>query len=175
MSTDPNPYMSSASEATGFSTGYQATSGQQILASRGNRFLAALIDGLILLVCFAPILGILSMTGILQSESTLGQIFVSLLTTAIGVAIYVLVNGKLLISQGQTWGKKIMKIRILRQDGTQANAQELILKRYIALVAISIIPYVGNLFVIVDALMIFRENRQCLHDDIAGTKVVEAL
>ena len=36
------------------------------------------------------------------------------------------------------------------------------------------VPYVGGLFSLVDILCIFGEERRCIHDMIAGTKVVEA-
>jgi hypothetical protein len=38
--------------------------------------------------------------------------------------------------------------------------------------AIAMIPYVGNVIALIDVLMIFRTSRKCLHDDIAGTKVI---
>jgi uncharacterized RDD family membrane protein YckC len=39
---------------------------------------------------------------------------------------------------------------------------------------ISTIPFVGWIYAIVDVLFIFSENKQCLHDKIAGTIVVNA-
>ncbi len=38
----------------------------------------------------------------------------------------------------------------------------------------SVIPYVGNIYGLVDALFIFSESRQCVHDKIADTIVVKA-
>ena len=40
--------------------------------------------------------------------------------------------------------------------------------------AISIIPVIGSLVGLIDALLIFRDNRRCLHDNIADTMVVVA-
>ena len=34
------------------------------------------------------------------------------------------------------------------------------------------VPYLGMIFHLVDSLFIFREDRRCLHDRIAGTRVV---
>jgi hypothetical protein len=34
------------------------------------------------------------------------------------------------------------------------------------------IPFVGNFVGLVDALMIFGEDHRCLHDRIAGTRVI---
>jgi hypothetical protein len=36
------------------------------------------------------------------------------------------------------------------------------------------IPYVGNLYGLVDHLFIFGERRQCVHDKIADTIVIKA-
>jgi hypothetical protein len=37
------------------------------------------------------------------------------------------------------------------------------------------IPGIGNLFSFADALLIFRSNRKCAHDEFAATKVVTTL
>ena len=42
------------------------------------------------------------------------------------------------------------------------------------LLVIALIPVVGWLYGLVDALMIFRDSRKCLHDNIADTIVVKA-
>ena len=39
---------------------------------------------------------------------------------------------------------------------------------------VSMIPLVGVLLVWVDILMIFRRDRRCAHDLVAGTRVVKA-
>jgi hypothetical protein len=36
----------------------------------------------------------------------------------------------------------------------------------------TVVPYLGAIFHMVDCLTIFREDRRCLHDHIAGTRVV---
>jgi uncharacterized RDD family membrane protein YckC len=39
---------------------------------------------------------------------------------------------------------------------------------------LSALAGIGWIFALVDALFIFREDRRCLHDFIAGTRVVRA-
>jgi uncharacterized RDD family membrane protein YckC len=39
---------------------------------------------------------------------------------------------------------------------------------------IGAIPYLGGIYGLVDALFIFRDDRRCVHDHIAGTRVVKA-
>jgi hypothetical protein len=37
-----------------------------------------------------------------------------------------------------------------------------------------LIPLAGNAFSLIDALFIFRQDRRCIHDMIASTRVVPA-
>jgi uncharacterized RDD family membrane protein YckC len=39
---------------------------------------------------------------------------------------------------------------------------------------IGAVPFVGFVYSLVDIFFIFRDDRRCLHDLIAGTKVVKA-
>ena len=48
------------------------------------------------------------------------------------------------------------------------------LARAVATWAITAIPVAGGIFALADLLFIFREDRRCLHDHIAGTRVVRA-
>ncbi len=57
-------------------------------------------------------------------------------------------------------------------DNTDASITKLIGLRYLPLSIAVLIPYVGMIFVFIDPLFIFREERRCIHDFIAGTKVV---
>ena len=45
--------------------------------------------------------------------------------------------------------------------------------RYFPLAVIAQIPFAGGIFSLIDCLFIFREDRRCIHDLIAGTKVVD--
>lgn len=145
------------------------------LASRMDRFLAALIDCLIAipfscLVSF--VIGIfLSMLG------DLGQIVLTLVSSAMNVAgglgLYLVIHGYLLSTRGQTVGKMMMKIQIVGEDGNMLPFGTLLLKRILPIWGIALVPCVGFVVVIADMLMIFRENRKCLHDDFASTKVIK--
>lgn len=45
-------------------------------------------------------------------------------------------------------------------------------KRFLFVQFLCSLPLAGVLFGMADSLMIFRENRRCVHDDFAGTKVI---
>ena len=84
-----------------------------------------------------------------------------------------------LAKDGQTLGKKAVGIRIVLLE-TQQNGGFVtnVLKRgFLAglpyFVFILFFPILGALYLWADALFIFRENRRCLHDLIAGTLVVQ--
>jgi len=86
--------------------------------------------------------------------------------------LYFLLNGYLLYMKGQTLGKKIMKIKIIQLNGELPPLFKIYGIRYFAINLIYSIPIIGTLFQIVDVLFIFRNDRRCIHDFLAGTKVI---
>ena len=116
-----------------------------VLASPLERFLAILIDGLIVTA--------ISLTGV-------GSI--------LGIA-YLLVKDSLPIFDGQSIGKKAMKIKVLDDDKNVSikNNYEKGLIRNITL----LIP----VFQFIDAFMVFSANRKRFGDQWAKTMVVKAI
>ena len=53
-----------------------------------------------------------------------------------------------------------------------ATALKLLGLRYVLVMLVQAIPMIGQLLGLIDALFIFRGDRRCVHDLIAGTKVV---
>jgi uncharacterized RDD family membrane protein YckC len=99
---------------------------------------------------------------------------ISALLAVLGFILFMLVNGYFLRATGQTLGKKLIGIRIVLLDNTAPALVRIIFLRYAPISAIALIPNVGGLATLVDSLFIFGESRRCLHDLIAGTKVVRA-
>jgi uncharacterized RDD family membrane protein YckC len=76
-----------------------------------------------------------------------------------------------LARDGQTLGKKALKIRIVRyDDGGNPGFVKAVLLRAFVNGLLGIIPLYG----LVDILFIFGADQRCIHDLIAGTKVVTA-
>ena len=75
---------------------------------------------------------------------------------------------------GQTIGKKLLSIKVVRSDGSRASLARIFWLRNIVNAIPGAIPLLGNLYVLADHLFIFGEKRQCLHDKIADTIVVRA-
>ena len=94
---------------------------------------------------------------------------------------------------GQTPGKMLMKTKVVFQDGgpltgsaafvrglvhTGPNLLVAAVTLVVSLVSMELIGAVGllelaaGLFGLVNALLIFRSSKRCLHDDAAGTRVV---
>lgn len=141
------------------------------LATRGSRFLAALIDGLIGMAIAVPFWLLSGMWDYIATGATAPLTFI-LAGGAYGFVGFVLVHYYFLNKNGQTVGKKILKIRITGTDDQLKGAPHLLLKRYLPVTIVSLIPLLGSLLMLVNLLFIFRKDRRCVHDLIAGTKVV---
>jgi uncharacterized RDD family membrane protein YckC len=140
------------------------------LATRGSRLAAAIIDGL----CFGGIgvIAALVVPGMQKSGS--GQ---TIAFTVMGIAMLAVVgiNLYLLYTSAATIGKRAMKIRIARTDGSQPGLARLIFLRGLPQWLVGAIPYLGNVASIVDVLFIFGAAQRCVHDYIADTVVIKAV
>ena len=92
----------------------------------------------------------------------------------LGFILFLLIHGYLIATRGQTVGKALLKIRIVRSDGSPASFGRIVGLRYLTTSVLASIPIAGTIYGLVDALMIFRASRRCLHDNIADTIVVTA-
>ena len=143
------------------------------LAGRGERLGAAIIDGLVQMAILLPAMFVSGyFSGILQGVQP--SVGMQLLWQAISMALFVAIQGYPLAQDGQTWGKKLLKMKIVDLAGNKPDFLRMIGLRYGVGYAIVLIPVIGTLYVLVDALFIFREDRRCIHDLIAGTRVVVA-
>lgn len=141
-----------------------------VLASRGSRFLAALVDVALQL---AVMLGVGALLGMAMFDDTAGfgtEVLINLLS----MAAFVAMHGVLLVRHGQTWGKRWLGLRIVRSDGSRASAGRVLGLRYGIGFVLAPVPGLGVVFGLLDALLIFRASHQCLHDTIADTIVVRA-
>jgi uncharacterized RDD family membrane protein YckC len=145
------------------------------LAGRGVRLGAVILDGLLLLAVTLPIQWF---GGFLPAAMNAARSGYSLpygmlaLWGAIGIAIFIAVQALPLHQSGQTWGKRVLNIRIVDLQGNKPPLWRLLALRYLPLQVLGQIPIFGVIATIVDALLIFRADRRCGHDLIAGTKVV---
>ena len=98
----------------------------------------------------------------------------------LGIAGYLLLNGWLLYSRGQTLGKLMTKIQIVSANsGEVAPFWKLIVIRawFFALLYLPLgYSFVGifALIPVIDHAFAFRSDRRCLHDILCSTRVVQA-
>lgn len=144
------------------------------LATLGQRLGASMLDSLIAVLCVIPaIIGIAMMDGS-TSESpppvALGLFGLTGLLF-LGLLIWNLV---LLATRGQTIAKKWLGIRIVTfPEGANPGGVKTILLRLLVNGLIGAVPLLGPIYSLVDICFIFREDRRCIHDLIAGTQVVK--
>ena len=162
-----NPYAAPEAELTPF----RVVTKHSELATRSSRFTAAILDGVIALAYGFPIL-YLTGTWNYMSRGQNPPVGLTIAGSVISFLMFVLVHGYFLKTNGQTVGKKLTGIRIADLDGNVPDVTKVILARYLPISVISLIPVVGMFFPLLDVLFIFRGDRRCIHDLIAGTKVV---
>ncbi len=167
MSDENNPYDSPKSEI------YTQTQELNDLASRWLRLFAALIDNIIAFVIILPLMFYFDIFDLAFQNKELSYSY-TLIFTAIGVVMYMLIHGYLLKTRGQTVGKLALGIKIVSLDGDLPAFPSLILKRYAPLWLLQLVPSL-NLLSLIDAVFIFRSDKRCIHDLIAGTKVIRII
>lgn len=137
-------------------------------AGRVERLVAAILDTFFIV---GAIVLIVVPAAVLDGGN--GAVIATILLGLLGVSAVAVAQLVLLSTRGQTIGKKIMRIRIVKQETLENGGFATnVLMRGIVPGLIGLVPYVGPLFSIVDKLFIFGEERRCIHDLIAGTIVI---
>ena len=148
--------------------------GPGVLAGRWIRLGATMIDAVVAALAFG-LIALVTPFNIFQPPATSSGIWMLMLQNlVIGFIIFLLIHGYLLATQGQTIGKKLLGLRILRSNGERASLARLLgLRTFLGWILV-MIPFAGAIYALVDSLLIFRESHQCVHDNIADTIVVKA-
>ena len=129
------------------------------LADPGSRLVAQIINSVIALAMCA--LGWIITT---KSESASALLFWSPMAGLLIIQAYFLTR------QGQSLGKMIMNVRIVRIDSnSNGGFVTNVLLRAIVNDFLCLLPIYG----LVDVLFILRSDGRCIHDLLAGTRVVK--
>jgi len=148
--------------------------GPGVLAGRGTRLGATLIDAVVAGLAFG-LLALVSPFNIFKPPAASSGLWMLIVQNLVlGFIIFLIIHGYLIATRGQTIGKALLKIRIVRSDGSPASFARIVGLRYLTTSVLASIPVVGTIYGLVDVLMIFRASRRCLHDHIADTIVVTA-
>lgn len=128
---------------------------EQPIASIGERIAATLLD---VLFMFAYFIGIAFISGLVQSKAIW-------IIASIPIALYSLISE--LVMNGQSWGKKIMKIKVVKSDGTAVTFSGYFLRWITRL--FEIYALVGSIATIT---IILNRKGQRLGDIAANTTVI---
>lgn len=143
------------------------------LASVGRRLLARFLFLIGLAMMGALGFGLLVLGGpALKRDLTKDPTLAAAVLAAFPV-IYLLVNAAMLARTGQDVGKRYAGIRVVNADGSKANETTALLKRD-ALTFVIGLTGVGLIYWVADLVSLFGKGGRCLHDRIAGTRVVRA-
>ncbi|MFO1066108.1 MAG: RDD family protein [Pirellulales bacterium] len=150
------------------------------LAGRFTRFAAAMVDGIIMMAITMPVMFATGFVARTQAQQV--SIFEQIGMSLLGMVMMLALNGYLLATRGQTIGKLLTKIQIVdAQSGGRLPFLRVYVYRYLwmlpLVLVVAFIPGTAddglvNLLALIDALFIFGADRRCLHDHIAGSKVV---
>jgi uncharacterized RDD family membrane protein YckC len=159
-------------------------------ASRGARIGAALVNAFFYFLCTIP--GSLAMSRALMerypeiaegkfppiSEMDFTLVIGGVLWVYAGLGAGILLQALLLTARGQNLGKLLFGLRVVNaMDGSPAGFVRGAFLRFLVPVTLIIVlnlftAVLGFVFLLVDFCFIFREDGRCLHDLMAGTKVV---
>ncbi len=158
------------------------TSGGAELASLGQRLGAAVVDGLIFFAAYLPIILAIGIAAAMSAAAgeeapdpaSLQPNFALFGLGGALILALIVVNIVLLAKRGQTIGKRILAIRIVAAENDENPGWvKTIILRSVVNGIISSVPILGGIYALVDICFIFREDRRCIHDLIAGTRVVQ--
>jgi len=141
-------------------------------AGRGARLGATILDGIIFgAMVYLPLLVTVGFgTDAAADGGTNPVVVAGGLFTLAGLIAWSWLTIKYVARNGQSIAKKLLHIKVVRRDGSPASVSRIFWLRNVVNWLLGMIP----IYAIVDALFIFGESRQCLHDKIADTIVVKA-
>jgi uncharacterized RDD family membrane protein YckC len=142
------------------------------LSGRGTRLAAAIIDSILLIipntivfVLFYGFNGYMENLTKRNLEFTLSSLF-------LGLLVNLVFNGYPLYKNGQTIGKMIMDIKIVDMNNNIPSLFRSFFLRSFLFSVLVFIPFI-DFVAMLDIFFIFSQSRRCLHDRVAGTKVVD--
>lgn len=170
---DFNPYQSPTT-TTAVPLGYAPVETHR-LASRGTRFIGRLVDSLIYGVAVIPgfVIAIVFAHDRPRQQGG-GDDFVSamgILLIVGGLLAVVIINCVMIMQSGQSIAKKMFGMRIERLDGSPPGFVYGVLLRSWLPWFIGV--FFGALWAFADSVAIFSRERRCIHDHLAGTRVVD--
>lgn len=148
------------------------------LAKVRHRIMSALLDfsivvGLLMVIIIGKlpiIISIFSNTDHVVSTKFIVDIFRYGIIFAVIMLIYYIVLP--LLFNGQTFGKKVFKLRVVRENGEELDYKTMFYREGIGRILVNIAS-LGVSVVVSTIIMILREDKKDLADIMAKTKVID--
>ena len=136
------------------------------LASIGKRWAALIIDRfLFIFVAIALVVAVVVVTPDKPDDPRVFGIASAIVVAVIGYLTY---DAVMVRRSGQTIGKRLLKIRVVRADGEPVRAGQAWGRAITRLVAVHVLALVNY------GPALFTREKTCVHDLLAGTRVVNA-
>jgi uncharacterized RDD family membrane protein YckC len=136
------------------------------LASIGRRWAALIVDRILFILAgVALVVAVVLVTPETPEDPRLMGIVAAILVTYIG---YVSYDALMVRGGGQTLGKRLLKIRVVRADGQPVRSGQAwgrAVARGVMVHVLTLVNYGPSLF---------TSEKTCVHDLLAGTRVVNA-
>jgi uncharacterized RDD family membrane protein YckC len=172
-SAGDNPYQSPGDAGIDIRQGspYGRMYRQLGLASRWTRLAGAILDSLIHLLGAVPFGALGAFIGHLIEPNSEDAMFgMAMLLGAVGVLVVQIINWVLITKHGQSIAKRMLGMRIVTLDGRLPGFVNGVILRIWVPFAIN---QMCNLFGLLNVLWIFGDERRCIHDLIASTRVID--
>ena len=141
-----------------------------VLADRGTRLGAAILDGFIFAgLVYLPLMVTLGLNSAAGENGSDTIVLIGSALAMMGFVVWIGLTIRYVLRNGQSIAKKITGIKVVRSDGSPVNLGRIFWMRNVANGILSIIPLYG----LIEILFIFSESRQCIHDKLADTIVVK--
>lgn len=142
------------------------------LASRGQRFLGAMLDNMLYLLVASMFTGVIVATAIFFGAQLTEDDSVVYGALAVGLLGMIGLQSLLIATRGQTMGKMLLKTKIVSlESGQIPGFLQGVVVRFWLPVILAGIPVVKMLCVF-DVLAIAGSEQRCVHDYLAGTTVI---
>ena len=150
-----------------------------VLADRGTRLGAAMLDGIIFsALVYLPLFFIfrigLGSGSLISTPQNSTVLIIGAVLTLGGFGAWCWFTIKYVMANGQSIAKRLLGIKVIRSDGTAVSFGRLFWLRNVLSSLIGVVPLLGVVYTLADMLFIFATSRQCLHDKLADTIVVIA-
>ena len=142
---------------------------QYVLADSGARLFARILDGVLLVgVALALVVPAAVAAGT-------GTVRVMMLLFVAGAVLALLYEPLMIARNGQTVGKILLRVRVVRADGSGVPGMGRSFRRWAVPGLLAFIPFVGWLLTLACyASLLWDRSKQGWHDKAAGTVVVRA-